>query len=192
MAITLKTPADIEKLRISGRMAAEVLAMIGEHVCPGVTTDELDAICNRFIVNELKAVPANVGYMGFPKTVCTSVNHLVYHGIPGPKELKDDDIINIDVAIIKDGYFGDTSRMCMYYAGSPGKDAQHRLTKRWSRASAKCVPVRRSAMSARPFRRSRIAKASPWSASTADMASAASITKTRKCCITGSAVRDCD
>jgi methionyl aminopeptidase len=122
MAITLKSPADIEKLRISGRMAAEVLAMIGEHVRPGVTTDELDAICNRFIVDELKAVPANVGYMGFPKTICASVNHVVCHGIPGPKELKDGDIINIDVAIIKDGYFGDTSRM--YFAGTPGKDAQ--------------------------------------------------------------------
>ncbi|MCG7402694.1 MULTISPECIES: type I methionyl aminopeptidase [Caballeronia] len=125
MAITLKTPADIEKLRISGRMAAEVLAMIGEYVRPGVTTDELDAICNRFIVNELKALPANVGYMGFPKTICTSVNHVVCHGIPGAKELKEGDIINIDVAIIKDGYYGDTSRM--YYAGTPSEQAR-RLT----------------------------------------------------------------
>ncbi len=122
MAITLKSGADLEKLRISGRMAADVLAMIGEFVRPGVTTDELDSICNRFIVDELKAIPANVGYMGFPKTVCTSVNHVVCHGIPGPKELKDGDIVNIDVAIIKDGYFGDTSRM--YFAGTPGKAAK--------------------------------------------------------------------
>ena len=93
MAITLKSPADIEKLRISGRLAAEVLAMIGEHVQPGITTEELDAICNRFIVDELKAIPANVGYMGFTKTICTSVNHVVCHGIPSPRALKDGDII---------------------------------------------------------------------------------------------------
>jgi methionyl aminopeptidase len=123
MAITLKSSADIEKLRISGRMAAEVLAMIGEHVRPGVTTEELDVICNRFIVNELKAIPANVGYMGFTKTICTSVNHVVCHGIPGGRELKDGDIVNIDVAIIKNGYFGDTSRM--YYAGTPSPAAKH-------------------------------------------------------------------
>ena len=122
MAITLKSPADIEKLRISGRLAAEVLAMIGEHVQPGITTEELDTICNRFIVEELKAIPANVGYMGFTKTICTSVNHVVCHGIPSPRALKDGDIINIDVAIIKDGYFGDTSRM--YYAGKPPVAAQ--------------------------------------------------------------------
>lgn len=122
MAITLKSPADIEKLRISGRLAAEVLAMIGEHVQPGITTEELDTICNRFIVDELKAIPANVGYMGFTKTICTSVNHVVCHGIPSPRPLKDGDIINIDVAIIKDGYFGDTSRM--YYAGTPSRDAR--------------------------------------------------------------------
>src|SRR5471030_2455579 len=115
MAITLKSPADIEKLRISGRLAAEVLAMIGEHVQPGITTEELDAICNRFIVEELKAIPANVGYMGFTKTICTSVNHVVCHGIPSPRALKDG-------AIIKDGYFGDTSRM--YYAGTPSREAK--------------------------------------------------------------------
>ena len=123
MAITLKTPADIEKLRISGRMAAEVLAMIGEHVRPGVTTDELDAICNRFIVDELKATPANVGYMGFPKTVCTSVNHVVCHGIPSPdKRLKQGDIINVDVTVIKEGWHGDTSRM--YPVGKIAPSAQ--------------------------------------------------------------------
>src|SRR5260370_268991 len=121
MAITIKSPADIEKLRISGRLAAEVLAMIGEHVQPGVTTEELDTICNRFIVEELKAIPANVGYMGFTKTICTSVNHVVCHGIPGGRVLKDGDIVNIDVAIIKAGYFGDTSRM--YYAVTPSCNA---------------------------------------------------------------------
>ncbi|KNE76012.1 Methionine aminopeptidase [Candidatus Burkholderia crenata] len=122
MAITLKSPADIEKLRISGRLAAEVLEMISEHVQPGITTEELDTICNRFIVEELKAIPANVGYMGFTKTICTSVNHVVCHGIPSPRTLKNGDIVNIDVAVIKDGYFGDTSRM--YYAGTPSREAR--------------------------------------------------------------------
>jgi methionyl aminopeptidase len=121
MAITYKTPDDIAKLRISGRLAADVLAMIGEHVKAGVSTDELDALCNDYIVNTQKTIPANVGYLGFPKTVCTSVNQVVCHGIPNRSEiLKDGDIINIDVAIIKDGYFGDTSRM--YCVGQPSTD----------------------------------------------------------------------
>ncbi len=118
MAISYKSAADIERLRIAGRLAADVLAMIGEHVKSGVSTDDLDAICNDFIVNTLKAVPANVGYLGFPKTICASVNQVVCHGIPSRNEiLKDGDIINIDVAVIKDGYFGDTSRM--YTVGTP-------------------------------------------------------------------------
>jgi methionyl aminopeptidase len=123
MAITYKTPDDIAKLRISGRLAADVLAMIGEHVKAGVSTDELDALCNDYIVNTQKSIPANVGYLGFPKTVCTSVNSVVCHGIPNRSEiLKDGDIINIDVAIIKDGYFGDTSRM--YCVGQPSTVAR--------------------------------------------------------------------
>jgi methionyl aminopeptidase len=124
MPITYKTPADLEKLRIAGRLAAEVLAMIGEHVRAGVSTEQLDAICNGFIVNTLKAIPANVGYLGFPKTVCASVNHVVCHGIPnGTDVLCEGDIVNIDVAVIKDGYFGDTSRM--YTVGTPSTVAQH-------------------------------------------------------------------
>jgi methionyl aminopeptidase len=112
MAITYKTPDDLARLRIAGRLAADVLAMIGEHVKPGVSTADLDARCNDYIVDTLKAVPANVGYLGFPKTVCTSVNSVVCHGIPSRTEiLEDGDIVNIDVAVIKDGYFGDTSRM---------------------------------------------------------------------------------
>jgi len=123
MAITYKTPEDIAALRIAGRLAADVLAMIGEHVQAGVSTDELDALCNDYIVKTQKAVPANVGYLGFPKTVCTSVNQVVCHGIPNRAEvLKDGDIINIDVAVIKDGYFGDTSRM--YCVGKPSTVAR--------------------------------------------------------------------
>jgi methionyl aminopeptidase len=123
MAITYKSPEDIAKLRVSGRLAADVLAMIGEHVKPGVSTDDLDALCRDYIVNTQQAIAANIGYMGFPKTVCTSVNAVVCHGIPDRNEvLKDGDIINIDVAVIKDGYFGDTSRM--YTVGTPSALAQ--------------------------------------------------------------------
>src|SRR5579863_756563 len=120
--ITLKTPEEQQKLRIAGALAADVLDMIGEHVVPGVSTDELDRICHDYIVNVQGAIPANVGYRGFPKTVCTSVNHVVCHGIPNERRLKAGDIVNIDVAVIKDGYHGDTSRM--YYAGQPSKPAQ--------------------------------------------------------------------
>ena len=110
--ITIKTEQDIEKLRISGRLAAQVLEMIGKYVQPGVTTEYLDDICNDYIVNTLKVTPANVGYYGYTKTTCISPNEVVCHGIPSAKiVLQDGDIINIDVAIIKDGYFGDTSRM---------------------------------------------------------------------------------
>jgi methionyl aminopeptidase len=116
--VSLKTPAEIDMARRAGHLAADVLRMIGEHVKPGVTTDELDRLCHDHIVNELKAVPANIGYHGYPKTICASVNHVICHGIPSDKKLKDGDIVNIDVALIKDGWFGDTSRM--YYVGEPG------------------------------------------------------------------------
>lgn len=121
--ITIKTQEDIAKLRISGRLAAEVLAMIGEYVKPGVTTEYLDDICNEYIVNTLKVIPANIGYYGYTKTTCISPNEVVCHGIPSAKTiLEDGDIINIDVAIIKDGYYGDTSRM--YYVGGIKPEAK--------------------------------------------------------------------
>ncbi|MBW8468460.1 MAG: type I methionyl aminopeptidase [Thiobacillus sp.] len=116
--VSLRTPAEIDMARRAGHLAADVLRMIGEHVKPGVTTDELDRLCHDHIVNELKAVPANIGYHGYPKTICASVNHVICHGIPSDKKLKDGDIVNIDVALIKDGWFGDTSRM--FYVGEPG------------------------------------------------------------------------
>lgn len=111
MTVTIKTPEDIEKMRIAGRLAADVLEMIGAYVKPGVTTDELDRICHDFIVNEQKAIPAPLNYKGFPKSICTSINHVVCHGIPNEKPLKDGDVLNIDVTVIKDGYHGDTSKM---------------------------------------------------------------------------------
>jgi len=116
--VSIKSPADIAKSREAGQLAASVLQMIAPHVKAGVTTEELDQRCHDYIVHELKVIPANVGYNGFPKTVCISVNHVVCHGIPSPdKVLKHGDIVNIDVAIIKDGWFGDTSRM--YFVGEP-------------------------------------------------------------------------
>ncbi len=122
-AVTIKTEQDIEKLRISGRLAAQVLEMIGAYVKPGVTTEYLDDLCHDFIVNELKVIPANIGYYGYTKTTCISPNEVVCHGIPSAKiVLQDGDIINIDVAIIKDGYFGDTSRM--YYVGQIKPEAK--------------------------------------------------------------------
>ncbi|HEU5398381.1 MAG TPA: type I methionyl aminopeptidase [Gammaproteobacteria bacterium] len=117
MAITIKNPAEQDKMRTAGRLAGEVLDMIGPHVKPGISTDELDRICHDYIVNTQKTIPANVGYNGFPKTLCTSVNHVVCHGIPNDKRLKDGDIINIDVTVIKDGFHGDTSKM--FFVGEP-------------------------------------------------------------------------
>ena len=123
MNISIKTAEDIEKMRVAGRLAAEVLQIIKPHVKPGVSTAELDRICQDHIVNVQKAIPANVGYKGFPASVCTSVNNVICHGIPtDAKILKDGDIINIDVTVIKDGFHGDTSRM--YIAGKPSVKAQ--------------------------------------------------------------------
>lgn len=117
MTVTIKTPEEIEKMRIAGRLAAEVLEMIGAYVKPGITTDELNTICHDYIVNIQHAIPAPLNYRGFPKSICTSVNHQVCHGIPGPKQLKDGDIVNVDVTVIKDGFHGDTSKM--FIVGKP-------------------------------------------------------------------------
>jgi methionyl aminopeptidase len=111
MPVTVKTPAEIEKMRVAGRLAAEVLRMIRPHVKPGITTGELDRICHDYIVGVQDAIPAPLNYKGYPRSICTSVNHQVCHGIPGDKKLKKGDIINIDVTVIKDGFHGDTSKM---------------------------------------------------------------------------------
>jgi len=117
MSAVIKTPAEIEKMRIAGRLAADVLEMIAPHVKEGVTTLELDTMCHNYIVDVQKAIPAPLNYHGFPKSICTSVNHVICHGIPNEKPLKDGDIINIDITVIKDGYHGDTSKM--FYIGTP-------------------------------------------------------------------------
>jgi methionyl aminopeptidase len=111
MSIYIKTAEEIAKMRVAGRLAAEVLHMIRPHVQAGITTAELDSICHDYIVNVQQAIPAPLNYHGFPKSICTSVNHQVCHGIPGNKKLKSGDIINIDITVIKDGYHGDTSKM---------------------------------------------------------------------------------
>jgi methionyl aminopeptidase len=122
MPVPLKTPDEIEKMRVAGRLAAEVLQMIEPHVQPGVTTDELDRICHDYIVDVQRAIPAPLNYKGFPKSICTSVNHQVCHGIPGDKVLKKGDIINVDITVIKHEYHGDTSKM--FFVGQPSVQAE--------------------------------------------------------------------
>ncbi|MGH8475535.1 MAG: type I methionyl aminopeptidase [Methylococcales bacterium] len=123
MSVILKKPEEIELMRIAGQLAADVLDMIRAYVVPGVTTDELDRICHHFIVNEQRAIPAPLNYKGFPKSICTSINHQVCHGIPSQKKLKPGDIVNIDITVIKNGYHGDTSKMFM--VGTPSQHARN-------------------------------------------------------------------
>ena len=116
MSVVIKNAEEIEKMRLAGRLAAEVLDFIGPHVQPGVTTAELDRLCHDYMVNVQGTIPAPLnyappGYSPYPKSICTSVNHQVCHGVPGDKKLKRGDIVNIDITVIKDGFHGDTSRM---------------------------------------------------------------------------------
>lgn len=138
--VDIKTSSDMAMLRTSGALAARVLGMISEHVKPGMTTNALDRICHDYIVDVLQAVPVNIGYDGFPKTVCTSVNHVICHGIPSDKVLKDGDIINIDVALTKDGWHGDTSRM--YFVGQPGILARRLVNTTYEAMRAGILAVR--------------------------------------------------
>ncbi len=128
----IKTPEEIEKMRVAGRLAADVLDMIGPHVKAGVTTLALDRICHDYITQVQQAIPACLHYKGFPKSICTSVNHVVCHGIPSDKKLKDGDIINIDVTVIKDKYHGDTSKM--FLIGKPSI-----LAERLSAVTQECL-----------------------------------------------------
>jgi methionyl aminopeptidase len=111
MPIIIKTESEIEKMRVAGKLASEVLEMIEPHVVVGVTTDELNELCHDYIVNMQNCIPAPLNYRGFPKSICTSINQTVCHGIPSSKKLKSGDIINIDITVIKDRYHGDTSKM---------------------------------------------------------------------------------
>jgi methionyl aminopeptidase len=137
MAVILKSLPEIEKMRISGRLASEVLDYITPYVKPGVTTGELDRLCHDYMVNVQSTIPAPLnyappGYTPYPKSICTSVNHQVCHGIPGDKVLKNGDVVNIDVTVIKDGWHGDTSRM--YFVGTPSVAA-----KRLSEITYECM-----------------------------------------------------
>jgi methionyl aminopeptidase len=117
MGIILKSKDEIAQMRVAGQLAAEVLQMIRPHVEPGITTGELDKICHEYITGKQQAIPAPLNYRGFPRSICTSVNNVICHGIPGEKRLKDGDIINIDITVIKDGWHGDTSKM--FQVGKP-------------------------------------------------------------------------
>ncbi len=117
MGIVLKSKDEIEQMRVAGQLAAEVLRMIAPQVQPGVTTGELDEICHRYITEIQDAIPAPLNYRGFPRSICTSVNNVICHGIPGDKRLKDGDIVNVDITVIKNGWHGDTSKM--FLVGSP-------------------------------------------------------------------------
>lgn len=117
MSISIKTSDEIERMRVAGRLAAEVLEMIAPQVEVGMTTNKIDAICHDYIVNTQKAIPAPLNYRGFPKSICTSVNHQICHGIPSDKRLKNGDILNIDITVIKEGFHGDTS--LTVYLGEP-------------------------------------------------------------------------
>jgi len=127
MSVNIKTPEEIAKMRVAGRLAAEVLDFITPHVRPGVTTGELDRLCHDYICTVQHATPAPLnyappGYEPFPKSICTSVNHVVCHGVPGDKKVRTGDIVNLDITVIKDGYHGDTSRM--FYIGRPSIQAR--------------------------------------------------------------------
>ncbi len=134
MSVTIKTPDEVAKMRVAGRLAAEVLEMIAPHVQPGITTDELDRLCHEHIVKVQHAIPAPLNYHGFPKSICTSINHQVCHGIPGDRALKDGDIVNLDITVIKDGYHGDTSMM--FLVGKPSVKAE-----RLVRIAHECLQV---------------------------------------------------
>ncbi len=134
MAILIKNAQEIEKMRVAGRLAGEVLQMIRPHVQAGITTNELDKICHDYIVNVQQAIPAPLNYHGFPKSICTSVNHQICHGIPSDKKLKKGDIINIDITVIKDDYHGDTSKM--FFVGEPPVRA-----KRVSQVAHECLKL---------------------------------------------------
>ena len=129
MKINLKNNDQIAQMRIAGKLAAEVLEMITPLVVPGVSTEELDRVCHDYIVENQQSIPANVGYNGFEKTICSSVNQVICHGIPSEKKiLKDGDILNIDVTVIRDGWHGDTSKMFLVGKTRPHNERLVRVT----------------------------------------------------------------
>lgn len=134
MAVTIKTPDEIDKMRTAGKLAADVLIMIAPYIKPGISTNELDKICHDYMVSKQKTIPAPLNYNGFPKSICTSVNHQVCHGIPSDRILKNGDIINLDITVIKDEYHGDTSQM--FFVGEPSI-----LAKRVTEVCQECLYI---------------------------------------------------
>jgi len=132
MTVSIKSPDEIEKMRVAGKLAADVLEYIQPYVKPGITTVELDTLCHDYIVNVQQAIPAPLDYHGFPKSICTSVNHVICHGIPNEKHLKKGDSINIDITVIKDLYHGDTSKM--FFVGEPSI-----IAKRLAKVAYECM-----------------------------------------------------
>jgi len=127
MSVTIKNEDDIRKMRVAGKLAAEVLDFITPHVQPGVTTEEIDRLCHDYMVNVQDTVPAPLnyappGHAPYPKSICTSINNQICHGIPSDRVLKKGDVVNIDITVIKEGYHGDTSRM--FYVGEPSIQAK--------------------------------------------------------------------
>ena len=122
MPVSIKTVEEIDKMRVAGRLAAEVLDMIESHMQAGITTAELDAMCHEYIVGVQHGIPAPLNYHGFPKSICTSINHVVCHGIPADRKLKNGDIVNVDITVIKDSFHGDTSKM--FFIGEPSIKAR--------------------------------------------------------------------
>ncbi len=127
MSVAPKTADEIAKMRVAGRLASEVLDFVTPHIKPGITTEDIDRICHEYMVNVQQTIPAPLnyappGYTPYPKSICTSVNHVVCHGVPGDKKLKSGDIVNVDITVIKDGFHGDTSRM--FYVGQPSVQAR--------------------------------------------------------------------
>ncbi|MDH4235323.1 MAG: type I methionyl aminopeptidase [Gallionella sp.] len=134
MSVSIKTPQEIEKMRVAGRLTSEVLDYIGPFVKMGVTTNELDKLCHDLIVDVQKGIPAPLnyapsGHRPYPKSICTSINHQICHGVPSEKALKNGDIVNIDITVIKDGYHGDSSRM--FYVGEPSIQAKRLCETTW-------------------------------------------------------------
>ena len=145
MSVSIKTPQEIEKMRIAGRLAGELLDYVTPFVQPGVTTDELDRLCHDYTVNVQHAVPAPLnyapkGHTPYPKSICTSINHQVCHGVPSDRKLRNGDILNIDVTPIKDGWHGDASRM--FYVGKPSIQAKRLCESTWLQCGARILRPR--------------------------------------------------
>jgi methionyl aminopeptidase len=175
MSVAIKTADEIAKMRVAGRLASELLDFLTPHVRAGVTTGELDRIAHDYQVNVQKVVPATLnyappGHRPYPASICTSVNHVVCHGIPGDKTLKAGDIVNIDVTVIKDGFHGDSSRM--FYIGAPAIQAKRLCEVTFDAMWRGIRAVMPRAM------------AFPWCVNSAVTASAERSTRSRKCCIT--------